>query len=59
MFFFINFERKKKDMIVQVHENHDKWPYVTAVHHFCRGLDHANIASSFRGSKYFTKNLIK
>ena len=30
-------------MIVLVHENHDKWPNVTPVKHFCGGFDHVNI----------------
>ena len=42
-------------MIVLVHENHDKWPNVTPVQHFCNGFDHANLVSSLSGSKYSTK----
>ena len=45
----------KKNMIVLVHENHDKWPNVTPVQHFCSGFDHANLVSSFHGSKFLTK----
>ena len=43
-----------KDMnwIVSVHENHDKWPNVTQVQHFCCGFDHVNLVSSFCGSIY-------
>ena len=37
-----NLWNNKKDMIVLVHENHDKWPNVTPVQHFCSGFDHAN-----------------
>ena len=46
---------KKEDMIALVHENHDKWPNITPVQHFCSGFDHANLVSSFRGSKYIPK----
>ena len=46
---------KRKDMIVLVHDNQDKWTNVTQVQHFCRGFDHANLVSSFRGLKYFPK----
>ena len=42
-------------MIVLVHENHDKWPNVTPVQHFCSGFDHANLVSSFHGSKFLPK----
>ena len=45
----------KKDLIVLVHENHDKWPNVTPVQHFCSSFDHANLVSSFRGSKNLPK----
>ena len=45
-------------MIALVHENHDKWPNVTSVQHFSSGFDHANLESSFRGSKNFTKMFI-
>ena len=30
-------------MIVLVHENHDKWPNVSPVQHFCSGFDHTNL----------------
>ena len=43
-------------MIVLVHGNHDKWPNVTPVQHFSSGFDHANLVSSFQGSKYLPKN---
>ena len=42
-------------MIVLVHENHDKLPNVTAVHHFSRGFDSSNLVKSLRGSKYLPK----
>ena len=42
----------KKDMIGFVHENHDKRLSVTPVQHFCSGFHHANLVSSFRGTKY-------
>ena len=42
-------------MIVLVHEKHDKWPNDTPVQHFLSGFDHANLVSSFRGSKYLPK----
>ena len=42
-------------MIVFVHENHDKWPNVTLVQHFCSGFDQVNLVSYFRGSKYLPK----
>ena len=42
-------------MIVLVHENHDEWPNVTPVQHFCSGFDHANLVSSFHGSKFLPK----
>ena len=42
-------------MIVLVHDNQDKWTNVTQVQYFCRGFDHANLVSSFRGLKYFPK----
>ena len=42
-------------MIVLVHGNHDKWPYVTPVQHFCSGFEHANLVSSFSDSKYLPK----
>ena len=42
-------------MIVLVHGNHDKWPNVTPVQHFCSGFDHAYLVSSFRVSKYLPK----
>ena len=45
----------KKVMIALVHENHDKWPNITSVQHFCSGFDHANLESSFRVSKYLPK----
>ena len=47
----------KKDMIILVHENHDtsKWPNTTPVQHCCSGFDHANLVSSFLGSKYLPK----
>ena len=41
-----NLWNKKKDMIVLVHENHDKWPNATAVHHFSRGFDYSNLVNS-------------
>ena len=31
-------------MIGLVHENHDKWPNVTPVQHFCSGFDLVNPA---------------
>ena len=31
-------------MIDLVHENHDQWPNVTAVHHFSRGFDYSNLS---------------
>ena len=40
----------EKDMIILVHENHDKWPNVTAVRHLFSGFDHANLVCSFHGS---------
>ena len=40
------------DMVVLVHENHDKWPNVTGVHHFSSGFDYSNLVNSFCGSKY-------
>ena len=43
-------------MIVLVHENHDKWPKLTPVQHFCIDFEHANLVSFFRGSKYLPKN---
>ena len=46
-------------MIVLVHENHDKWPNVTAVQHFCIGFDPANLVSFFPWFQLFTKNLFK
>ena len=36
-------------------KNHDKWPNVTLVQLFCKGVDHANLVSSFHGSKYLPK----
>ena len=42
-------------MIVLVPENHDKWPNVTPVQHFCNCFDHANLVSSVCGSKYLPK----
>ena len=63
MFFFTlsyfldnNLWNKKNDMKVLVHENQDKWPNITPVQHFCSGFDHANLVSSFRGSKYLPKS---
>ena len=56
MFFFtLSYFFYKKDTIGLVHENHDKWPNVTPVQHFCSGFDHANLVISFRGSKYLPK----
>ena len=62
MFFFTlsyfldnNFWNKKKNMIVLVHENHDKWPNVTPVQHVCSGVDQAKLVSSFCGSKCLPK----
>ena len=34
-------------MIVFVPENHDKWPNVSPVQHFCSGFKHANLVSFF------------
>ena len=34
-------------MIVLVPENHDKWPNVSPVQHFCSGFDQANVVSVF------------
>ena len=34
-------------MIVLVPENHDKWPNVSPVQHFCSGFKHANLVSFF------------
>ena len=45
----------RKNMIVLVHENHEKWPFVIPVQHFCSGFDLAYRVSSFRGSKYLPK----
>ena len=45
-------------MIVLVYENHGKWRNVTPFQHSSRGFDHANLVSSFRGSKYLP-NIIK
>ena len=44
-------------MIVLVQENHDKWPNITGVEHYCSGFDHANFVRSFEfvGSKYLPK----
>ena len=42
-------------MISLVHENHYKWQNVTPVQHSYSGFDHANLESSFRGSKYLLK----
>ena len=42
-------------MIILVHGNHDKWPNVTPVQHFCSGFDHANLVSPFHGYKYLPK----
>ena len=42
-------------MIGLVHLNHDKWPNVTPVQHFCSGFDHANLVSSDHGSNIFQK----
>ena len=42
-------------MIVLVHENHDKWPNVSQVQHFCSGCDYANLVSFFRGSNFYQK----
>ena len=64
MFFFtlsyfldklVIFEIEKIYDIVLVHENHDKWLYLRTVQRFCSGLDHADLVSSFRGSKYLLK----
>ena len=44
-------------MVVLVHENHDKWPNVTAVQHFSRGFDYSNLVNSFRGSKQKFDNI--
>ena len=45
----------KKDMIVLVHENYDKWPNVTPVQHFYSGFDQSNLVSSIHDSKYLPK----
>ena len=50
-----NLLNKKKDMVVLVHENHDKRPNVKAVHHFSRGFKYSNLVNSFRGSNYLPK----
>ena len=42
-------------MVVLVHENHDKWPNVTAVHHFNKGFDYSNLVSSFCGPNIYQK----
>ena len=58
MFFFTFthfFRNKEKDMIVLIHENHDKWPNVSPVPHFCSGFDQANLISFFRGSNFCQK----
>ena len=61
MFFFIlsyfldnNLWNKKKYDSFSAWK-HDKWPNDTPVQHFCSGFDHANLVSSFRGSKFFPK----
>ena len=38
---------KKKIMIVLVNENHNKWPNVSPVQHFCSCFDHANLIRFF------------
>ena len=40
-------------MIVLDHENHDKWPNVSPVQHFCSGFDDANLV--FSVVQIFTK----
>ena len=45
----------KKEMIVLVYENHDKWPKIIPVQHYCSGFGHANLLCSFRCSKYLPK----
>ena len=42
-----NYEQISKNMIVLVHENHDKLPNDTPVQHVCSGFDHANLVSFF------------
>ena len=42
-------------MIVLVHKNHDKWPNVSPVQHFCSGFDHADLLSFFSGSNFYQK----
>ena len=45
----------KKEMIVLVHDNHDKWPNIIPVQHYCSGFGHANLLCFFRCSKYLPK----
>ena len=45
---------KKRNYILS-YEYHDRWPNITPVH-FCWGFDHANVVSSFLGSKHLLKN---
>ena len=42
-----NYEQISKNMIVLVHENHDKLPNDTPVQHVCSGFDHANLVIFF------------
>ena len=44
--YFLDYNLWNKKMIVLFHENHDEWPNVTPLRHFCSGLDHANRVSS-------------
>ena len=53
--YFLDNNLWKKDTVVLVNEYHDKWLNVTPVQHFCIAFDHANLVSSFRGSKYLPK----
>ena len=45
----------EKEMIVLVHENHDKRPNIIPVLHYCSGFGHANLLSFLSGSKYLPK----
>ena len=42
-------------MIVLVHKNHDKWPNVSPVQHFCSGFDHADLVIFSSGSNFYQK----
>ena len=55
-YFFANNIWNKKNVILLVHENHDKLSNVTAVQNFCGVFFfHANLVCSFPSSKYLPK----